>query len=88
MAKAIRPLSLKNTDCKIVAAMRDELMKPIVAKGAHKAQKGSLPQRRFIEHVVAMDAQARSVAMQSDPVEKDPLLVLYDFGDAFPSMCR
>eukprot|EP00959_Pyramimonas_sp_CCMP1952_P208889 4369368-Pyramimonas_sp.AAC.1 len=63
-------------------------MKPIVAKGAHKAQKGFLPQRRFVEHVVAMGAQARVVAMQSDPVEKDPLLVLYDFGDAFPSMCR
>eukprot|EP00959_Pyramimonas_sp_CCMP1952_P375384 7862312-Pyramimonas_sp.AAC.1 len=40
LAKATRPLSLKNTGCKIVAAMGNFRMKPIVAKTAHHAQKG------------------------------------------------
>eukprot|EP00959_Pyramimonas_sp_CCMP1952_P113167 2365398-Pyramimonas_sp.AAC.1 len=43
LAKATRPLSLKNTDCKIVAAMGNFLIKSIVAKDAHHAQKGFLP---------------------------------------------
>eukprot|EP00959_Pyramimonas_sp_CCMP1952_P369516 7740019-Pyramimonas_sp.AAC.1 len=63
LAKATRPLSLKNTDCKIVVAMGNFLMTPIVAKTAHHAQKGFLPRRRFIEHAVMMDAQSRIVAM-------------------------
>ncbi|CAK0839907.1 unnamed protein product, partial [Prorocentrum cordatum] len=88
LAKATRPLSLKNTGCKIVAAMVNEMMKPIVAEGAHGAQKGFLPKRRFIEHVVAMGAQSRIAAMHDDLTNKDPLMVLYDFGDAFPSTCR
>eukprot|EP00959_Pyramimonas_sp_CCMP1952_P009900 206175-Pyramimonas_sp.AAC.1 len=54
--------------------MGNELMKSIVAKGAHGAQKGFLPKRRF--------------AMQDDLANADPLMVLCDFGDAFPSMCR
>eukprot|EP00959_Pyramimonas_sp_CCMP1952_P348678 7304531-Pyramimonas_sp.AAC.1 len=49
LAKATRPFFLKNTDCKMTAAMGNELVAPIVAKGAHGAQKGSLPKRRFIE---------------------------------------
>ncbi|CAK0872243.1 unnamed protein product, partial [Prorocentrum cordatum] len=88
LAKATRPLSLKNTDCKIAAAMGNDLAKPIVAKDAHGAQKGFLPKQRFIERAVAMDAQSRIVAMQDNPTNRDSLMVLYDFGDAFPPTCR
>eukprot|EP00959_Pyramimonas_sp_CCMP1952_P205076 4288311-Pyramimonas_sp.AAC.1 len=35
-----------------------------------------------------MDAQSRIVAMAPQPSERDPLMMMFDFGDAFPSMCR
>ncbi|CAK0859288.1 unnamed protein product [Prorocentrum cordatum] len=88
LGKATRLLSLKNTDCKIVAAMGNSLMKPIIAKSAHHAQNGFLPNWQFIEHVVMMDAQARIVAMTPKELERDPLMMMFDFGNAFPSMCR
>ncbi|CAK0788639.1 unnamed protein product, partial [Prorocentrum cordatum] len=88
LATATWPLSLKSTECKVVASMGNYLLKLLVAQGAHGAQKRFLPKRRSIEHVVAMDAQSRIGAMQDEVRSKGPLLVLFVFGDAFRSMCR
>ncbi|CAK0896046.1 unnamed protein product, partial [Prorocentrum cordatum] len=88
IATATRLLSLKNTDCKIVAAKGIEMTKPSAAKVAHGALKGLLPKHRFLELVAATDAQSRIAAMQDDSTNGDPMMVLCDFGDTFPSPCR
>eukprot|EP00959_Pyramimonas_sp_CCMP1952_P296962 6212647-Pyramimonas_sp.AAC.1 len=60
------------------------MTKPFTAKGDHGALKGFSPKHRFLEPVVATDAQSRIVAMQDVSTNEDPLMVPCDFGDTFP----
>eukprot|EP00959_Pyramimonas_sp_CCMP1952_P169169 3534130-Pyramimonas_sp.AAC.1 len=52
-----RPLTLKNSDSKGVAAAVNLYLAGVVARDTHGVQKGFVAGRKFGEHIVALDAE-------------------------------
>lgn len=85
--KALRPLSLKNTDSKTIAAATARSMRATVASEAHPAQRGFVCGRQLTANIVEMDAYAR-LFRTTVPDEDRPVLAMLDLLAAFPSVCR
>ena len=80
-----RPLGLKNSDNKTIAATINHSLKPLINDNACKLQRGFIAGRNFLNNIVDLDSFAR---IFSDPSNQFlwPILCLYDFAAAFPSI--
>ena len=88
-----RPLGLKNTDNKSVAGAVNYTISPTIAKAADTSQNGFTKGRQGVDNVVTLDAQARiqdHIAGAKDhlPISQIPIMPLYDFAAAFPSIAH
>ena len=88
-----RPLSLKNTDNKIIVAANVRKLEPQYQKLAHVTQNGFTKERNFLNNCVDLDAAARIFSMVFEaicgfPLDPSnlPLLCAFDFEAAFPSV--
>ena len=80
-----RPLSLKNTDNKVVCSVINHKMRLPLSTHACSIQGGFVPGRQLVANVVDLDAFGRIHGMQSTP--HDPsLFTFFDFAAAFPSL--
>jgi hypothetical protein len=79
-----RPLGMKNTDNKTIAACVNSAMKLPIKDGANKLQNGFIYQRNFLNNIVTLDTAARVYGM--DPSLLLPIHALFDFGAAFHSI--
>ena len=60
---SLRLIALKNSDHKIIAAAYSACFCRPVADGACSLQRGFIKGRRFLEHVVDLDAAARAFSL-------------------------
>ena len=70
-----RPLGLKNTDNKIVAAVANRAITPTIAANADSSQNGFVTKRQGINNVVVLDTQARiqdHIAGTKNPIPTRP----------------
>eukprot|EP00973_Karenia_brevis_P038916 5372698-Karenia_brevis.AAC.1 len=80
-----RGLSLKNTDCKIIAGATNHVCAPTISKHCVGAQRGFVQSRNFIHNIIELDACARAWPLLFQPALAT-LLCLFDFSTAFPSV--
>jgi len=88
-----RPLSMKNTDNKIIVASNVHMLEPQYQKITHKSQNGFTKGRNFLNNCLDLDAAARIFSMIFESVcgcpmnpSNLPLLCAFDFEAAFPSV--
>ena len=65
-----RPLSLKNSDNEICAAVVNRSMADVVKQGTHKTQNGFVSGRQLIQNPVDLDAAGRLFSMIADDENK------------------
>lgn len=83
----LRPLLLKNTDSKAIAAALARGMRKLQAAHVHATQRGFIAGREMSRNVLELDTYAR--AMHSTIPGGDlPVLLLCDMATAFPSVNR
>ena len=92
-ASDTRPLSCKKCDNKIFAGSVSHVMTPLIAKHADKQQEGFVKGGQGVNNLITVDCHSRAldaaaVLLGPSPVESVPLLVLFDFAAAFPSMAH
>ena len=92
-ADCTRPLGCKNTDNKTVAGVVNPSISRAIAKYAESSQNGFISWRQAVNSIVTLDAQARiqdHIAGHKDipPIHKIPIMPLYDFCAAFPSIAH
>ena len=92
-ASDTRPLSCKNCDNKTLAGCVNAAMTPSIAKHADDQQEGFVRGRQGLNNVVTIDclsrvADAKAAAGDNLPIEFTPLLLLFDFAAAFPSLAH
>lgn len=63
----LRPLILKNTDTKIVAATQARGMRLVIAKGACATQRGFISRRDFTQNVVQLATYASALRSAAPP---------------------
>eukprot|EP00959_Pyramimonas_sp_CCMP1952_P470694 9497117-Pyramimonas_sp.AAC.1 len=83
-----RPLALKNSDAKLMAAATNRYLSVVAERHVPSPQRGFVKGRNFLENVWRLDAQAR-VATLDPPValaRRRPCLVSFDVAAAFPSL--
>ena len=92
-ASDTRPLSCKNCDNKILAGCVNHVMTPLIAKHADDQQEGFVKGRQGLNNVITVDCHSRAVdaaavSLGPSQVESMPLLLLFDFAAAFPSLAH
>ena len=92
-ASDTRPLSCKNCDNKTLSGVVNLVMTPKIASHADDQQEGFVKGRQGINNVITMDCHSRvldAVAASNGPLPVDllPLLLLFDFAAAFPSLAH
>jgi hypothetical protein len=92
-ASDTRPLSCKNCDNKTLAGSVNHTMTPHIAKHADEQQEGFVKGRNGLNNVITIDCHSRAVDAQAADqgplaVELTPLLLLFDFAAAFPSLAH
>ena len=83
-ADETRPLSIANTDNRLVASAFRLLWEPLVEPSISQRQRGFLRGRSMLRHVVELESQAMVTALE----EEDGAILLFDFRAAFPSVSR
>jgi len=86
-ADETRPLSLKNSDNKTVAGVVNNRFAGALFNWSDAAQRGFVRGRQGLMNIVDIDTYARIVTMLS-AANCIPLLVLFDFATAFPSVAH
>ena len=81
-APSTRPLSIVNTDNRLLANAARIRWEPILSKWVSAPQRGFLKGRSMLANVVDIDVEAMQVSL----AEEYGGLVLFDFKAAFPSM--
>ena len=61
-----RPLSLKNTDNKIVTAVVNQAIIRSVSNGTHPSQRGFVPGRQLLQNVVDLDFHSRLCSLHAE----------------------
>ena len=82
---SLRPISLKNTDNKIIASAVNFSISAAIASKACPIQRGFIPGRRALENVLDLDTKARVYSLQAPPASL-PVLAMWDFSTAFASV--
>ena len=84
---ATRPLSLRNTDTKVLASAANRHLKPLVSERVHDVQKGFVSGRNFCANIASLDARARIESQRPAAATDCPVLATYDVAAAaFPSL--
>ena len=60
----LRPLTLKNTENKIVAGVCNTIIKPVVEKAAEVSQRGFVANRQLVQNAVDLDFSSRLDALE------------------------
>ena len=81
-ADEVRPISLKNSDNKVICSVLNFLLRGEVARKACTLQRGFVSGRRLLQNVVDLDAEARRIGFPS-AVASIPVLVFWDLAAAF-----
>ena len=81
-AEEVRPLSIVNTDNRLLANALRLRIEPLLEAAVSRWQQGFLAGRSLLKNVVDVDAAMREVALGCD----EPAAVFYDFQAAFPSL--
>ena len=80
----VRPLSLGNTDAKVIASALNFGMSNIAQQIVHESQTGFLLGRSMSENILRVEAEALRHTVT--PNVRTSALVFYDFAAAFPSI--
>jgi hypothetical protein len=80
----VRPLSIVNTDNRLMANAVRLRVEPLLAKAISPAQRGFLPGRSMLHNVLELDGEMRSASLQAER----PAAVFFDFAAAFPSLAH
>ena len=83
-AKDTRPLGLNCSDNKVIAGVANHTWKSMLADQLGQAQRGFLPGRYPSLNILELDAWCRKLSFPG--ASELPLLVLFDFAAAFPSI--
>ena len=86
-SKDTRPISLKNSDNKIVSSVGNFSLSAPIALGSCRLQRGFIRGRQLIHNVLDLDTDGRCLAMQEDRHAKS-VFVFWDFAAAFPSLAH
>jgi exonuclease III len=79
-----RPLSIVNTDNRLMANAVRLRVEPLLAKAVSPAQRGFLPGRSMLQNVFEIDGEMRAASLQAE----FPAAVFFDFAAAFPSLAH
>ena len=79
-----RPLSLVNTDNRLIANALRLVIEPLANEWVSKMQRGSLHGRSLLSNVVDVDCESMQVSLK----HKRGMLMLFDFEAAFPSLSQ
>ena len=82
LAGDLRPLSIVNTDNRLLASALRFRIEPLLEQALSDMQQGFLPGRSLLRNVVDIDARMREVALLCD----HPAGIFFDFQAAFPSL--
>ena len=94
VASDTRPLACKNTDNKTLAgAVNHTTMSPQISKLADDQQEGFVKRRQIISDIVTLDCHTRALDAAAsfrsdDEISLIPLMLLFDFAAAFPSLAH
>lgn len=80
----VRPLSIVNTDNRLIANALRLRIEPLAARGVSAEQRGFLPGRSLLCNVLDVDESMRLASLQGE----DPGAVFFDFAAAFPSIAH
>ena len=80
----VRPLSIVNTDNRLMANAVRLRVEPLLAQAISPEQRGFLPGRSLLQNVVEVDGEMRAASLQSER----PGAVFFDFAAAFPSLAH
>ena len=78
----VRPLSVVNTDNRLMANAVRMRIEPLLAQAISPAQRGFLPGRSLIQNVVEIDGEMRVASALGE----NSAAVFFDFAAAFPSL--
>ena len=81
-AEDTRPLSIVNTDNRLIANAYRHRWEPVFAEWVSECQRGFLPGRSLLSNVVDVDCEAMTVSLKY----AGGAIVLFDFKAAFPSI--
>ena len=81
---ATRPLSLVNTDNRLIAGAFRLLLEPHIANVVSQLQRGFLRGRSMLQNVLDIDFESMRVSLKSDT----GTIILFDFEAAFPSISQ
>jgi len=89
----LRPLSLSNTDVKILALALNAVAAPLLPGWARQEQKGFVNGRVITQNVINVESHSISAALRvslGDCPQRlaNPAAVFFDFGAAFPSLAQ
>ena len=87
-AEETRPLSLKNSDAKIISGVVNHSLSTLIPQWARWTQRGFVRGRQGLDNVVDLDTAARVIAYFKSTAMWQPLLILFDFMIAFPSIAH
>eukprot|EP00959_Pyramimonas_sp_CCMP1952_P208299 4357321-Pyramimonas_sp.AAC.1 len=91
-AQDTRPLGLKSTSNKVVAATLNRRITPAIQRVASVVQRGFVAKRNFVNNIVDLDSAARLAAVRAachpSPPRGPPSLLSFDFAQAFPSVSQ
>ena len=80
----VRPLSVVNTDNRLMANAVRLRVEPLLAKAISPEQRGFLPGRSMLQNVLDIDGEMRAASLQSEHAAA----VFFDFAAAFPSLAH
>eukprot|EP00959_Pyramimonas_sp_CCMP1952_P445389 9325276-Pyramimonas_sp.AAC.1 len=76
----VRTLGLRTTDIKAISATLNQAIAPIIQR---TTQRGFIAGRLFTSNILELGMMARVASLQPAVLERNPLLVALDFGQAF-----
>ena len=82
----VRPLTLKNSSNKLVAAAAAASVRQVLVLKAAPTQRGFVPGRQLGMNILDIDTEARITGLRGRAESRMPLLLLFDYAQAFPSM--
>ena len=80
----VRPLSIVNTDNRLMANAVRVRVEPLLASAISPAQRGFLPGRSMLHNVVELDCEMRAASLRHERAAA----VFFDFAAAFPSLAH
>jgi hypothetical protein len=80
----VRPLSIVNTDNRLMANAVRLRVEPLLAQAISPAQRGFLPGRSMLQNILEIDGEMRAASLQTER----PAAVFFDFAAAFPSLAH